>query len=48
MEYIRKQRLVVRGFRQIKGVLSVDYTRTYSLTIEMESFKLTIAIAFNM
>jgi len=34
--------MVVRGFRQIKGV---DYTCTYSPTIEIDSFGLTIAIA---
>ena len=40
---IYKARLVVvKGFRQIKGV---DYNCTYSPTIEMDSFRLTIAIA---
>jgi len=39
---IYKARLVVKGFRQIKGV---DYTCTYFPTIEMDSFRLTISIA---
>jgi len=37
-----KARLVVKGFRQIKGA---DYTCTYSPTIEVDSFRLIIAIA---
>ena len=40
---IYKARLVVKGFRQIKGVF--DYTCTYSPKIEMDSFRLTIAAA---
>ena len=39
---IYKARLVVKDFRQIKGV---DYNCTYSPTIEIDSFRLTIAIA---
>jgi len=35
-----KVRLVIRGFRQI----NVEYTCTYSLTIKINSFWLTIAI----
>jgi len=42
MVYI-KTILSVKSFQQIKGV---DYTYTYSPTIEMNSFSLTIAIAF--
>jgi len=37
-----KARLIVRGFRQIRGV---NYTCIYSPTTEMDSFGLTIVIA---
>ena len=37
-----KARLVIKGFKQIEGI---DYDKTYSPTLSVESMRLVIAIA---